>query len=90
MPGYSTTVSGTLPQGTQVFNGVSMAPTVAAPVESVTQVLGGFGPGPGTTGFPKVYSGAAFVQKPLKVWSGAAWAQKPVKVWTGSVWKTLT
>jgi hypothetical protein len=34
----------------------------------------------------KVWSGSAWVDKPVKVWTGAAWVQKPVKVWSGSAW----
>ena len=37
-------------------------------------------------GYVKVWSGSAWVEKPLKVWSGSAWVQKPVKVWNGSAW----
>lgn len=43
-----------------------------------------------TAGFPKVYTGAAFVQKPLKVWNGSAWVQKPIKIWTGTAWRVLS
>jgi hypothetical protein len=42
------------------------------------------------TGRPKIWTGAAWVRKPLKVWTGSAWVEKPMKVWTGSAWKTLT
>ena len=34
----------------------------------------------------KVWTGAAWVEKPVKVWTGAAWVEKPVKVWTGAAW----
>lgn len=34
----------------------------------------------------KVWSGSAWVEKPVKVWSGSAWVEKPVKVWNGSAW----
>jgi hypothetical protein len=37
-------------------------------------------------GLIKVWSGSAWVDKPVKVWTGAAWVQKPVKVWSGSAW----
>jgi hypothetical protein len=34
----------------------------------------------------KVWSGSAWVEKPVKVWSGSAWVTKPVKIWNGSAW----
>ena len=34
----------------------------------------------------KVYSGAAWAEKPTKVWTGSAWVTKPVKFWNGSAW----
>jgi hypothetical protein len=34
----------------------------------------------------KVWSGSAWVTKPVKVWSGSAWVVKPLKVWNGSSW----
>lgn len=37
-------------------------------------------------GKPKVWTGAAWVEKPVKVWTGSAWVEKPLKVWTGSAW----
>jgi hypothetical protein len=33
-----------------------------------------------------VWSGSAWVDKPVKVWSGSAWVTKPVKTWNGSAW----
>jgi hypothetical protein len=33
-----------------------------------------------------VWSGSAWVDKPVKVWSGSAWVAKSVKVWNGSAW----
>jgi hypothetical protein len=39
-------------------------------------------------GFVKVWTGSAWVSKPLKVWNGTAWVSKPLKVWTGSIWRT--
>jgi hypothetical protein len=33
-----------------------------------------------------VWSGTAWVEKPVKVWNGSAWVQKPVKHWDGSSW----
>jgi hypothetical protein len=47
-------------------------------------------PGVAVGGRPKVWTGAAWANKPAKVWSGTAWVEKPVKVWTGSVWKPAT
>lgn len=40
----------------------------------------------GAGGLVKVWSGAAFVAKPVKVWTGAAWVQKPLKRWSGAAW----
>jgi hypothetical protein len=34
----------------------------------------------------KVWSGSAWVERPVKVWSGSAWVTKPLKVWNGSTW----
>lgn len=44
--------------------------------------------GGGTTGQIKVWTGAAWVAKPMKVWTGAAWVTKPVKFWNGTTWTT--
>jgi hypothetical protein len=33
-----------------------------------------------------VWTGAAWVNKPMMVWTGSAWAQKPVMRWNGSAW----
>ena len=41
----------------------------------------------GNTGQIKVWTGAAWVAKPMKVWTGAAWETKPVKYWDGSAWQ---
>lgn len=38
------------------------------------------------TTIPKVWTGSAWVQKPVKVWSGTAWVAKPVKAWSGTAW----
>jgi hypothetical protein len=40
------------------------------------------------TGGLKVWTGSAWVIKPVKVWTGTAWVTKPVKRWTGSTWVT--
>lgn len=34
----------------------------------------------------KVWTGSAWVEKPVKVWTGSAWVEKPVKYWDGSAW----
>lgn len=41
---------------------------------------------PTLTGQFKVWTGAAWVLKPVKVWIGSSWAQKPVKRWNGAAW----
>jgi hypothetical protein len=33
-----------------------------------------------------VWTGSAWVDKPIRVWNGLAWVVKPVKVWNGSSW----
>lgn len=38
----------------------------------------------------KVWTGAAWVPKPVKVWTGAAWVTKPVKFYNGTIWVTTT
>ena len=43
---------------------------------------------PDPTGKAKIWTGTAWVAKPVKVWSGSAWVAKPVKFWTGTAWKT--
>ena len=40
----------------------------------------------GSTGQMKVYSGSAWVPKPVKVWNGTSWVTKPLKRWNGSAW----
>lgn len=37
----------------------------------------------------KVWTGAAWVVKPVKVWNGSAWVVKSLKRWTGSAWATV-
>lgn len=46
------------------------------------------GPSAGSvgTGKIKVWTGSAWLEKPVKVWNGAAWVEKPLKVWNGSAW----
>lgn len=34
----------------------------------------------------KVWSGSAWVEKPLKVWNGSAWVTRPVKAWSETAW----
>ena len=41
---------------------------------------------PPTGGLMKVWTGSAWVEKPVKVWTGSAWVTKPVKFWNGSSW----
>ena len=43
-------------------------------------------PAPVSGGLIKVWTGLAWVLKPIKVWTGLAWIQKPLKRWTGSAW----
>jgi hypothetical protein len=47
---------------------------------------GSAAPTPTLTGGMKVWTGSAWVIKPVKVWTGSAWVVKPVKRWTGSAW----
>jgi hypothetical protein len=35
---------------------------------------------------PKVWTGAAWAEKPAKVWNGTSWSTKPVKFWNGTAW----
>lgn len=35
---------------------------------------------PPTGGKIKVWSGSAWVEKPVKYWNGSAWVEKPLKV----------
>jgi hypothetical protein len=37
-------------------------------------------------GRAKVWSGSAWVQKPVKVWNGTSWVTKPLKIWNGTAW----
>ena len=41
---------------------------------------------PPAGGSIKVWTGSAWVEKPVKVWNGSAWVEKPVKAWNGSAW----
>jgi hypothetical protein len=36
---------------------------------------------------PKVWSGTAWVEKPVKVHDGTSWKTRPVKIWDGSQWR---
>ena len=40
----------------------------------------------GNTGQIKVWTGTAWVAKPVKVWTGTAWVTKPVKYYNGTTW----
>lgn len=42
--------------------------------------------GGSTAGYIKVWTGSAWVLKPVKVWTGSAWVIKPIKFWNGSSW----
>jgi hypothetical protein len=42
--------------------------------------------GGGDEGYISVWTGSAWVRKPVKVWTGSAWVIKPMKRWTGSAW----
>lgn len=44
---------------------------------------------PAGAGLIKVWTGSAWVEKPVKVWTGSAWVTKPLKRWTGSAWVTV-
>ena len=41
---------------------------------------------PAGSGLIKVWSGSAWVEKPVKVWTGSAWVTKPLKRWNGTAW----
>lgn len=41
---------------------------------------------PSGGGKMKVWTGSAWVAKPVKVWNGSAWVEKPLKYWNGSAW----
>jgi hypothetical protein len=45
--------------------------------------------GPGPLGWPQVWTGSAWVRKPVKVWTGSAWVTKPMKRWDGTTWKLV-
>ncbi len=37
----------------------------------------------------KVWTGTAWVEKPLKTWDGSQWKTRPTKIWDGSQWKQV-
>jgi hypothetical protein len=37
-------------------------------------------------GLLSVWSGSAWVLRPVLVWTGSTWAQKPAKRWSGTAW----
>jgi hypothetical protein len=41
---------------------------------------------PAAAGLITVWTGSAWVDKPMMVWTGSAWMQKPLKRWNGSAW----
>lgn len=45
-------------------------------IPAITITLGGVG----------VWTGTAWVKKPVRQWSGSAWVAKPVKRWNGGAW----
>jgi hypothetical protein len=55
--------------------------TPAGRVSTTTSTGGG-----ASTGLIKVWTGSAWVEKPVKVWTGSAWVAKPLKVWNGTAW----
>lgn len=57
------------------------------PILPATQLLAG--PPPTATGYVKVWTGAAWEQKPVKVWDGTQWVIKPAKHWDGAAWTTV-
>ncbi|MEU0214546.1 hypothetical protein ABZ281_05250 [Streptomyces sp. NPDC006265] len=61
------------------FEGYADAGSIAVPaeVDNINTV---------PTTVVKVWSGSAWVQKPLKVWNGTAWVTKPVKAWSETAW----
>lgn len=50
------------------------------------ELVGVGGGGPAGTGKVKVWTGLAWVEKPVKAWTGSAWAEKPLKVRGASSW----
>ena len=47
-----------------------------------------FGASTSDAGYVPVWTGAAYVRKPVKTWTGAAWAIKPAKRRTATDWST--
>jgi len=54
-------------------------------LNGVPVALVGSIPAPAPSGM-SVWTGSAWVSKPVKVWTGSAWVAKPVKIWNGSAW----
>lgn len=63
--------------GTQTFNPTGTSSDWVLGYSIFTETFGGN---------MKVWSGSAWVEKPIKVWNGSAWVRKPLKVWNGSAW----
>lgn len=61
-----------------------MSNWVFQPILPATQLLAGAPPA--ELGYVKVWTGSAWVKKPVKVWNGTSWVIKPMKRWTGSAW----
>lgn len=68
-----------------VWGGSSTAATASWAAATLALRPAGGSPAP-TGGKVKVWTGAAFAEKPVKVWNGSAWAEKPVKFWNGNGW----
>jgi hypothetical protein len=49
-------------------------------------IVGAFKLAPAVVQHMKVWSGSAWVAKPVKYWTGSAWVEKPIKFWNGSAW----
>jgi len=70
----------TLRRGLSVIATPGSYTFIGVPVTLVASI-----PAPALSGM-SVWTGSAWVDKPVKVWTGSAWLEKPVKVWNGSTW----
>lgn len=68
-----------------IETGTAKTFTPATAVDAVS-VLVAFREAPKPSRETRVWSGSAWVAKPLKVWNGSTWVAKPLKVWNGSAW----
>lgn len=75
-------------------NGSASANRISYDLLAMSNVLAtgfpGTRPAVAASGHVKVWTGTAWVAKPVKVWTGSAWVTKPVKRWTGTAWVTTT